>query len=452
MKWIDVYSRLLEWVVLPIGDLVTGGDYVHKVRKWRRLGMLSEGELERLQREELERMLKFAKKRVGFYKDVDTYGVEDVFEMLKRFPIVNKRVINEMGNEFLSCDKRGLIEIYTGGSTGYMGRFYSTKREISETQGMITAIWEWCGYKIGMKMLQTGIVVDRGFIKRMKDMLFRVIYVPAFRLSEVDVLKFLNRVKGKRGYVLAGYSSSLNVFAEVALKYEIRDVKFEMAIGWGDKQFELYKKNVKMAFDCEMFDSYGCSEGVVVGAKVDLDYYYIFSPHVVVEIVDDEGNEVADGEMGRVLLTRLDRWSMPMIRYDVGDLAVKLPKDQYPKDRILAFPLLERVVGRETDVLMTSDGGRMVVEVVETIFEREESIKSFRVMQKVMNEIEVVYIADKEVDMILKERIEDAFFRYLGKVDIAWTKVERIESMGSGKPQFVDGMSCIGGVENRLTA
>lgn len=439
MKWIDIYNRFLECIVLQIGDWVTGGCYIHKVRKWRKLTRLSAEDLDRLQNDGLDKILRFAKKKVKFYKYVDFDGANDVFEMLKKFPIVNKKTINERVDEFLSCRKRGLEEIYTGGSTGYMGRFYSTKKEISETQGMITAIWEWYGYKIGMMMMQTGVMVDRGFVKRLKDVFFRVLYVPAFRMSEKDVLGYLNKVRGKRGYVLAGYSSSLNVFAEVALKYNIEDIKFKIAIGWGDKQFEQYKRNVKRAFSCEMFDSYGCSEGVVVGAKKDLDYYYIFSPHVVVEIVNDEGNEVADGEIGRVILTRLDRWSMPMIRYDVGDLAAKLPRDKYPQNRDYQFPLLESIIGRETDILKMSDGSYMVVEVVETIFEQEESIKSFKVVQREEDKIEIVYIADGDIDFTVKSRVENAFGEYLGGgVLIEWVKVDIIEPAGSGKPQFVE--------------
>ena len=105
-----------------------------------------------------------------------------------------------------------------------------------------------------------------------------------------------------------------------------------------------------------MIDTYGCAEGLLMAIKADENYYNIMSPHVKLEIVDDNGQPVTDGEMGNVLVTCLTNKALPIIRYKLGDLAIKLPKAEYPISRELNYPLLKKVIGRETDVVKTKNG------------------------------------------------------------------------------------------------
>ena len=69
----------------------------------------------------------------------------------------------------------------------------------------------------------------------------------------------------------------------------------------------------------------------MIAAQLDLEYMYIMTTSVFVEILDDDGFEVENGKMGNVVVTCLNAFAMPLIRYKVGDLAIKLPESEYPK-------------------------------------------------------------------------------------------------------------------------
>ena len=87
------------------------------------------------------------------------------------------------------------------------------------------------------------------------------------------------------------------------------------------------------------------------------------SPHVYLEILDDNDQPVPDGEMGHIVATRLDGFSMPLIRYRIGDLGVKLSLKEYPKKRKYQYPLLKQIVGRETDVVLLPDKRKLIVHI-----------------------------------------------------------------------------------------
>jgi phenylacetate-CoA ligase len=177
----------------------------------------------------------------------------------------------------------------------------------------------------------------------------------------------------------------------------------------------------------------------MIAAQKDLDYYYIITPHVYLEILDEYNNEVPDGNIGRVVVTRLDGYSMPLIRYANGDLAIKLPKNRYPEKRDLAFPLLEMIVGRNTDIVYTTSGKFLIVHFFTGIFEFYSEIKQFKVIQRELTKIEIEYIAGKGFHPDVLHRIEDSIAQKLGeRLTIDWKEVQSIKPTPSGKPQIIE--------------
>ena len=122
---------------------------------------------------------------------------------------------------------------------------------------------------------------------------------------------------------------------------------------------------------------------------------YLMSPNVYVEIVNDKGTEVEDGEMGHVIVTNLNAFSMPLIRYRIGDLAIKLPANSIPKTRELGLPVWQKIIGRDTDLVKTKLNKFLVVHSFTGIFEHIPEIKQFCVIQNDLNGIVIEYIEGK---------------------------------------------------------
>lgn len=433
-----VYSNILESLILPTGDVLLGTSFIQQLKKCRNHDSLSEAELNQLQHFKLNEMLNYVLKHSPYYRDLGIKHCEnDPISTLKQFPILTKSIIKEHSNEILTTSSKKLIKLMSSGSSGIQGEVFLSKREISVTRAQQTRWWEWAGYKLGDKLLQTGMAEKRTWVKRIKDLLLKTTYVHAFALSEQEIFNILNQASNKSIRHFYGYASSLYVFSEVAHKNNIK-VSFDSIVSWGDKMFQHYRKNISTAFKSEVLETYGCSEGFMIAAQYDLPYLYIMTPWVFLELLDNDGNEVKDGEIGNVVVTSLFAKSFPLIRYKLGDLAIRLAKEKYPKSRRLNYPLLEKVIGRDTDIVRTKSGKSMIVHSFTGIFEYYPEIKQFQVVQNRLDEITIYIIPEGSALPNSIHEIKKKIQKNIGDtIKITFRKTNEIPPSPSGKPQII---------------
>lgn len=435
-----IYNKLIENIFLPIGDFINKSSYLKQLKYWRKLDSYSKVELENLQKKNLKVILEHAVTNVPKYKSVNLKG-HNPYEWLKQFPILTKDDIRNNSESLLSekVDKKNLISYSSSGSSGVQSTVFMNKEEQSIIRAILSHWWEWSGYKLGSPIVQTGMSPERGFLKLIKDGLFKTKYITAFSLTEKQLKNLFREINNTNHYYLVGYASSLNIISEYALIHDY-NVSFKAVISLGDKMFNHYKKNIEKAFKTKVYDTYGCNEGFLIASEKDLEYKYIMSPHVCLEILDDDYNPVLDGELGNVVVTRLDAFSMPLIRYKIGDLAIKLPKEKYPEKRLYNYPLLEKIVGRETEVVVLLDDRKLTVHSFTGIFEYFTEIKQFQVIQEKKGRITIKYIKSESFHIDVLERATSEMQKHIRDANfiIEYKEVDFIAPSKSGKPQIVE--------------
>lgn len=430
---------LLEKVVLPLGDLILKSNFIKKLNFWRDFDSLSELELINHQEKQLKNQLLYAQKYVSKYKGIKIDLNKKANEIIKSFPILTKDDLRSNPKSLQINNNQHLSRIYSSGSTGVSTWVSMNKSDLMSIQSLSIHLWELCGYKLGNPILQTGISPKRSRLKKMKDLFFGVHYVSAFTLSKDDLKKICSRLSRNNKYTLVGYPSSLNIIAEYIIENNI-NLKLKTVIGLGDKLFNHYKKNIEKAFGCKIHETYGSSEGFQIGFQADLDYMYLYTPQVYVELLDDKNNPVKEGEIGNVVVTRLDNKHMPLIRYKLGDLAIMLPKEKYPINRKFNFPLIEKVIGRNTDVVILPDNRKLIVHSFTGIFEYIPEIKQFKIIQKNRKSMTVQFIPD---DNFTKEVLKNCKLKLQKIINnnnfkIFFEEVSVIEGKRSGKPQIIE--------------
>ncbi len=434
-----MYNFLLEKFILPLGDLFNGSSYIKQLRYWRKVDEFSAEELEVLQNRNLEKLLKYAVEHVPFYQN----SVPSTQNLgLQSFPIINKQIIRNKSDDLISkeYEKAKLIPYSSSGSSGVQTTVYMSKQEQSVLRGILTHWWEWSGYQIGKPIVQTGMATSRSKLKALKDVLFRTNYIYAFSFKDEELKTICDGMNGKRNYFhLVGYASSLNVIAEYAIENNY-SIHLKGVISLGDKLFDHYRKNVQKAFQVKVQDTYGSNEGFMIAAQSDLDAYYILSPHVFVEILDDDDQPVPDGEMGHIVVTRLDCFSMPLIRYRIGDLGIKLPLEKYPEKRKFQYPLLQQVVGRESDVVLLPDDRKLIVHSFTGVFEYIPEIKQFKVIQENVAGITIEYMKGKDFNDTILASTEKELRKKIRYDDffITFKEVDHIPASKSGKPEIIE--------------
>ena len=433
-----IKTFLIENIVFPIGDLLMGTEIRKQLLIQRAYSRMNEIELAFVQEEKLNNLLQHATTTCEFYKHLylENFSGKD---WLKQFPILKKEVTLKHCSKLISSDYKlkSLIKYESSGSSGLRSVVYVDKKEQSIMRAILINWWEWNSYFLGKRVLQTGMSPERGFLKTLKDKFLSTKYVTAFGLDEESLLAVLNDNKVMTKAHLFGYASSLYELAKIANKYKL-NIQFDLAMSQGDKLFDHYITEIERAFKCNVVEDYGLNEGFMIGQKKDLPYFYISTPNVYVEILDDNNNQVLDGQIGRIVATKLDGYAMPLIRYDTGDLGVMLPREDYPKKRDLAFPLLSKVIGRNTDIIRTPDGKVLIVHTFTGIFEFFSEIKQFQVVQEIRSAITINYIPSHDFHISVIKKIEDVFRkRTRSDITIDWKEVNQILPSKSGKPQII---------------
>lgn len=433
-----VYNFILNKIILPFSELAFGIPITVEIEKLDELTKLPSAEIEKYQLKKLENLLIHSVNDSKYYREKNILiDQNDIIGSLKRFPVLTKSLLKKNTDFILTAPKEKLLKNGSSGSTGEQTIVYWSKKEQTINRATQLLWWKWGGYSIGDRLIQTGITTNRKGLKKYKDFFFRTHYLQAFSHNSDDIKSFLNNLSPKNQYVLAGYASSLFVIAKIAKENNIH-INITSAISWGDKLFDHYKKTIQSAFGCKTHETYGSAEGLMIASQKDLDYLYIMSTNVFVEILDDDGNEVEDGKLGNVVITNLNGYAMPLIRYKIGDLAIKLPREKYPDKRELGLPILQKIIGRDTDIVKTPKGNYMVVHSFTGIFEHIPEISQFCVVQNELSGIEILYIKGKNFDSIILEKIKGEIEKYIKEpFKIEFTEVLKIQNTPSGKPQLI---------------
>jgi phenylacetate-CoA ligase len=146
---------------------------------------------------------------------------------------------------------------------------------------------------------------------------------------------------------------------------------------------------------------------------------------------------VKAGSIGNVVVTRLDGRSFPLVRYKLGDLAVNAD-DQHDCSCGRHYPQLSMIVGRETDIVFTPKNKPLIVHFFTGIFEHEQDIKQFRVIQYENKNILVEYITALEDHSAVLDRLRQTMNARAGEdLPVTFSRVNSIAPTSSGKPQIV---------------
>jgi phenylacetate-CoA ligase len=382
---------------------------------------------------QLRKLLAVAFAEVPFYRSL--YGDVAVPTTLEDLPIATKSALRAgYPHSTTRSTKQRYYESCSSGSTG--ANF--CVREDPETGGrhracLLLAL-EWAGYRLGEPHLQIGITPQRGLIKTIKDRALRCTYLSAFDLSDEALDRGLDCMDRRRIRYIQGYPGALYHLARRA-RQTGWNRPLRGTVTWGDTLYAHYRETIERAFGAPVFDTYGVGEGMQISAQCEeRGLYHIHALDVIVECVDAEGRAVPLGQSGHLLLTRLHPGPMPLIRYRIGDLGV-ISKHSCPCGR--GFPSMESIQGRDTDVVITPSGNRLIVHFFTGILSRFSEVESFQVIQENADAIVVRVVPSTGFSKETVSRIVAVLQEKAPELDVHVEPVEEISVAASGKRRFV---------------
>ena len=445
MKVSSVWDRSWSWLVrhgiLPVGDRLFGQRMMQRLALLERAQWWPPERVHEARDAALRALMRTAYDEVPFYRRLMReagVGRTDIQRAadLAALPLVTKDMLRAAyPHETMRRTGFKLYEVCSSGSTG--ANFFVL--EDSETAGWWRAslllAFEWAGWRIGEPHMQTGMTLSRTDGRGLKDLLLRCEYVSAYDLTDAHLDAALAQLERHRLAHLRGYPGSVYYLARRALETGWNRPLRSVAT-WGDTLFPHYRETIERAFATRVFDLYGIGEGMQIAAQCgEGQSYHLHALDVIVDVVDDAGRPVPPGVCGHLILTRLHPGPMPLIRYRVGDIGVM-------RDSACAcgrgFDVLESVQGRDTDVVLTPSGNRLIVHFFTGVLEHFAEISAFQVVQTEPDAIAVRVVPAESYAPDTSDRII-ARLREKGAAElrIEVEPVREIPAAPSGKRRFV---------------
>lgn len=201
-------------------------------------------------------------------------------------------------------------------------------------------------------------------------------------------------------------------------RYALTELKHIKNVG--DTVSELLRTHVREITGLEMEDNYSSSEVGAIAIQCPVSgLYHVMSESLIVEILDEQGNDCAQGEIGRVVITDLYNMASPIIRYDIGDYAEVGAACTCGR----RLPTLKRVLGRERGLLVRPDGTRFWPMAGQYTIADLFNVRQWQIIQHSLDDIEYKFVTDHpftaEQEMELRALINQRL-GYPGTVRVSW--------------------------------
>ncbi|KJS28677.1 MAG: adenylyltransferase [Desulfatitalea sp. BRH_c12] len=401
-------KSILNNIVLPIGDRISRQSVMKYYRLYSEMQWWPHLKLQEYQNNLFVKTINEAYLQVPFYRDlydksnIDMRKIKSLSD-IGRLPILTKDMIRKnYPDKIVNKNRKSNIELFTSGSTGKPLSVRLDMETISAARALMLLRANFSGWEIGQPYLQTGMTLNRGWIRYAKDLLLGVHYVSAFDLTDDKIDLYLKIIKKHKLKYIMGYASSLYLIAKRAISNN-SGIELKGAVSWGDNLFAQYRKVIENAFQCRVTDTYGCGEGIQIAAECEYGNYHIFMPHVHVEFLYENKNYT--DEVGEILVTRLNAGAMPFIRYRIGDIGKKSHDSICKCGRSLNH--FKSIEGRDSDIIVTPNGNNLIVHFFTGIFEYEKTVDTFQVVQNEIDSIDVKIVPMKGFTESIWEKIRN---------------------------------------------
>ncbi|MEZ4222729.1 MAG: glycosyltransferase [Polyangiaceae bacterium] len=444
-------ARTLEWkaylAVFNRTHWMITRDVERYYDSLRKTQWLAPSQLRELQDEKLRRLVRHAYRSVPYYRHRmreakltprDIRGQDD----LHKLPFLTKSDVREnLYFDILSenHDKDQVLRISTSGSTGEPFVCYADRAQLEFRWAATLRSQEWTGYQFGDPCVRLwhqtlGMSKSQAVREQLDAALSRRKFIPVFEMSDEKLDEMVREIAAHEPVLMDGYAEALDFLAHYLKNRGNVGVKPKALMSSAQTLPEASRALIEEAFGCKVFDKYGSREFSGIAYECDAHMgHHVVGEGYIVEVLR-EGRPAAPGEVGEVVITDLNNYCLPFIRYRIGDLAVATdPKVACRCGR--GLPLMGNVEGRVQSIIQGTDGRY----VPGTFFahylkEFDHAIERFQVVQEAHGAMVFRVVKGGRYSDDTLQEILATFRDYLGddmKIDVEF--VDNVDMIRTGK-------------------
>lgn len=435
----------LRRALYRLGDRLYGWGVLDRLQRFREMQRWDAARVEQFQYDALRRLLDHAWENVPFYRRLwDDAGINprDITSLadLPRLPRVTKRMLVDAGEACLdtSRPRSSFLRGQSSGSTGTRFTFYKCKGHQGWNAAGTFFGFTQAGWDFGDRWVRQQFRGKLGLQKKLEDWSLNCLHMPMGDFDEALLARYADKIAAFKPVMFRAYAGGAYLFARHLLDRGDERIRPKVVVTTGDTLYPHYRSAIEQAFSCPAVDTYG-GEGMMVAGQCSAGAYHIL-PHIRMEhqpLEADAGLYEGQARPGRVLLTALFNTAMPMIRYDIDDLAVASPAGECECGS--PWQRFAKVIGRDVDVVVTPAGRFLLVHHFNFVLSKFAGVAQFQVLQSDRASIALRLVVNDRYDRTVDEpAIVDALGQMgTGGLRIDIQYVPDIPTPPTGKRRFV---------------
>lgn len=394
-----------------------------KVSQW-----LTPDQIQLLQERKLRKLVNHAYNHVAYYRSaMDAAGLrpEDIKSLtdLVKMPLLNKDAVRSNMYFDLLADnheKSRMLRITTSGSTGEPMVLFADEHQLEIRWAATMRGMEWSGYRFGDRQARLwhqtlGMSRLQIFREKVDALLNRRVFIPAFEISEARLNAFISQLERHQPLLLDGYAESLNFLAEYLRTHRPPKLSLKAIISSAQNLPKDSRELIEKAFGCKVFDKYGSREFSGIAYECEAhNGHHIVAESYIVEVLRD-GKPVAPGETGEVVITDLNNFCVPLIRYRLGDLAVAMDNTGVCSCG-RGLPRIGEIQGRVQSIIVGSNGSYLPSAFFGHLLkDYHHLVAQYQIIQETREEVTLRIVKGRRMESSEFERLRGLMLDYLGK-------------------------------------
>jgi phenylacetate-CoA ligase len=399
----------------------------------------------------LKELVKHAYNNVPYYKQLfDNHSISphdiNTLDDLKKIPILTKDIARANQDQLISKNhnRRNIKTGKTGGTTGVPLIFLSDTQNRSYSWASYYRWLDWIGLrKEGKTLVLWGAkaVIKPRKIDLLKEKIIDWIRndktINTFSINNESIPNIYKEIIHFNPVFIKGYLSAIILLAKYMKENNLPANKNLKAISsTTETLLPVYRALITNTFHVPIFDQYGCGEIPAISYEcTGHEGLHITEEHVIVEVIDDNDNHLID-KSGRLILTNLDNFIMPFIRYENGDSASLLSKKCSCG---ISSQLMTGLDGRTIDMVYLDNGSKVhgvfFTDILYELGITTDDINRFQIIQTKIGEIDFIIESIKPVSVGILDKILTETQKHIRLVNLK--VVDHIPSEKTGKFKYI---------------
>ncbi len=359
--------------------------------------MRSREELLNIQLRKLQKLVIHAYNNVPFYRELFTNNNIDPesirkIEDIQKIPIITKKDIIGNYDKILAngTNVGECVIISTTGSTGIPLKMYYDKKSLYYS----TAIVYFAFFESGLRLTDR-IVELTGTMGDCRNTMIKKNLISVYDPPD----KIMKMLREYDPTILYSFPSVFKVLSN-SLNGELSSLNTRIIFTHGETLSESCRNTIGSIFGANVSNTYGSTEFNRLAFECSEHKLHMITDAAIIETIKD-GKSVGPGEKGEIVVTGLYNYTMPLIRYKLGDVGIL---DDHKCSCGRGWPLIKSIEGRTDDFLTLPSGAIISPRMINTI-EDIKGVVEYKTIQLDRGTFLVRVVSNKEFSYESKIKI-----------------------------------------------